>query len=185
MIALIYFLAVCAGTGVLSTHGTAERQYWATRHLDLNHRIVPGDFRKPDGFPANLGFYLPPRSAVEGKYVRKTVIEPNQSIDPAILDEKPTPVSAADEQVVVFPLSADSGLAAVLDAGFPVVVMGKNDDQHDVVFAAAVHAILCDAKKGEAPSCRAVLRIAAGQSVKLPKDLSGLRLVVQRLPPPA
>lgn len=179
--AAIYGLAISVLAVALEcVFPDAPRTYFATRGLEPNHRIVAVDLRWPDRFPANLGFYLPPPSSLEGRYVR-TAIEAGKPIDPAALDMQPAPVPVSSDKVLVVPLPADSGLVTLLDAGVPV--LGTTQEDGAVLFSGTVHAILCDARKPDGQACRTVLRIPGSQYFKLPKDLSTLRLAVQPLVP--
>jgi hypothetical protein len=187
--AVLYAVIVMLVGGVVYLFGPGHRDYLATRELVVNHRIVPGDFRSPDTFTSLFGFYLPAPSALEGKYVRNTTIQPNHPIPAASLGDGPNLSLlslSAGEEVLVFPLAAETRLVALLDAGTSVAVIGQDDDKGAVLFEATVHAVQCDPKKGEPPACRAILRLSfkdPKEQPKLPKDLTSLKLALR--PPPS
>jgi hypothetical protein len=182
LVAAFYGFVVFAAAGLLQFFPPAQRDYVATRKLNPNHRIVAGDFRRPDVFLASLGFYLPSASSLEGRYVRETAIEPNGSIDLAKLDERPDLVMPQACQALILPLPAETGLVATINADSSVIVIGADDEKGAVSLPAKVHAILCDARKGDTQACRAVLRIPSNLTLKLPKDSGGLRFLMQVAP---
>jgi hypothetical protein len=179
----VYVMIVLAVGIVSSICGVGHRDYLATRELVVNHRIVSADFRRPDTFTSRLGFYLPAVTAIEGKYVRRK-IDVNDPLGAASLGDGPDLNPGAGRQALVVPLATGSHLIGLLDVGRSVGVTGQDDDKGAVSFEATVHAIQCEPKKGDAPTCRVILSLPSDRRLKLPTDLAGLRLT-PRTPPAA
>jgi hypothetical protein len=139
-----------------------DATYRAARTLDAAHRLRADDLLTPDDLRAGLSPHLSPKSALVGKYLRKSVargwdIAPSNLssiFDPAIVAKDPAIVAKTAAALLVWLGEGQAKLAAVLDVGWTVDLC---DDQGCVVKGGKVLGLDCQTTGDDA--CALVLSV--------------------------
>jgi hypothetical protein len=123
--AAAFVYAVFVLLGSVGTQRHPEGSYIAAATLVKDHRITSGDLRRPSRWPFAAGWYLPDRSAMEGKYLVSGPINACQDVAPSSVQVAPDFQIESDLKLVVLPLPAGSQLPRILDAGSIVELLSS------------------------------------------------------------
>jgi len=184
--------------------------YIAATTLARNHRIAAGDLRRPFEWPSSMGWYLPDRTSMEGKYVVGNLIGACEPVSESSVRSGPDLHPDPELTLVSLPLTAESQLARMLDAGSTVEIQsaqkpppqqsepnatpdaGKvNPPQNPAggpppsPITASVHAILCDAPTGQDKTttpCYAILAVPASIEQYIAAQKESIRLLPKTIP---